>query len=499
MAEERYARSSRSRSGDEYDYDYEYEERPVRRKNTRAARIRAGRRRWRTFIAVYSVLVLVLGALGCYALYRYAHAYESSLPEHVMDELMASTSEDQWYAYTRQGAALTVSVLEDADSLFAAYYDAVFRGRDYSYRKAAGEYREDAPAYYIRCAGQNLCLVRLTPIGHNAAGFGRQLWRVGEISSCFAMEGLESVSVVIDAPAGDPVYLNGAALPESYRTGEQFPAPDMTALESRFAVQPMYDRWRVEPLYGDITVTDKNGVALSPVREEGSREIRYLARQDQFYSVTVRAPEGVTVTVGGAELYPEEAVKAEEGILAGLEAWTGGLGGRELTWSYDGLYTLPEVTARTADGKTLTPLMNEKGELLYFLPQDEALKEAAEPRVREFFNRYIDYSSSAYNEARYNALLNCILPGTELYAYVRDSVDAMIWASATQVHYDELTFADFRPVGDNCFTCTIRYKADFAATAWYESYTYDLQNAYELAFVRQGDVWYAAAMSVIAG
>ena len=42
-------------------------------------------------------------------------------------------------------------------------------------------------------------------------------------------------------------------------------------------------------------------------------------------------------------------------------------------------------------------------------------------------------------------------------------------------------------------------KADFTATAWYESYTYDLQNAYELAFVRQGDVWYAAAMSAIAG
>ena len=28
------------------------------------------------------------------------------------------------------------------------------------------------------------------------------------------------------------------------------------------------------------------------------------------------------------------------------------------------------------------------------------------------------------------------------------------------MHYDELTFADFFPVGDDCFTCTIRYKAD---------------------------------------
>ena len=107
-------------------------------------------------------------------------------------------------------------------------------------------------------------------------------------------------------------------------------------------------------------------------------------------------------------------------------------------------------------------------------------------------------TASALSNSNY-ALLGRILPGTELYSYVRDSRDAMIWASATEVHYDELTFADFSPVGDNCCTCTIRYKGDFAATAWHESYNYEMQNAYELSFVRVGDIWYAAAMSVVAG
>ena len=75
----------------------------------------------------------------------------------------------------------------------------------------------------------------------------------------------------------------------------------------------------------------------------------------------------------------------------------------------------------------------------------------------------------------------------------------MIWASATEVHYDELEFTNFCPVGDSCFTCTIRYKADFQATTWHERYSYDLQNAYELAFVLHNGVWYAAAMSAAAG
>ena len=45
----------------------------------------------------------------------------------------------------------------------------------------------------------------------------------------------------------------------------------------------------------------------------------------------------------------------------------------------------------------------------------------------------------------------------------------------------------------------IRYKADFQATTWHERYSYDLQNAYELAFVLHNGVWYAAAMSAAAG
>ncbi len=477
-----------------------YEERLVQRRRAaqKAAALRRTRRRWRGFLAVYAVLFLVLGAAGCYALYRYAAAYEASIPEHVMDKLMAETGEEQWYTYARQGAQLTVSEFENADELFSEYFNAVLRGKTFTYRKAAGAWSDDAPAYTVRAGGKDLCLVTLAPIGRNAAGFGRQLWQLGSIRPAFVMDELESVAVEIDAPVGDTVYINGLPVGEKYRIGEA-PCPDLTELESRFAVQPHFDRYRVDAMYGAITVTDKNGTALAPERDEANRTVRYTAPEDEFYSVTVRAPESVRVTVGGVELGAADAVKAEAGILAGLEAYTGGQAVRELTWHYEGLYTLPEITARSADGQSLTPLMNEKGELLYFLPQDEALKAAVEPRVREFFDKYINYSSKAYNDISYQALLGCILPGTELYSYVHDSVAAMIWASATQVHYDELTFADFRSAGENCFTCTIRYKADFAATAWYESYTYDLQNAYELAFVRVDDVWYAAAMSVIAG
>ncbi len=480
---------------EERDFEKTYQKNTSRR---RSSRLRRSRRRWRVFLAIYSVLFLALGAVGCYYLYQYADAYEKSRPELVMDELMANSLPEDWFRQARKDADAGVTEFEDGAALMDEYIRTTLQGKEITYRKAAGEYSDAAPVYQIRCGGKTLCTVTLAPVGHHAAGFGRELWTLGEIRSGFTMDGLESVAVEIDAPAGETVYLNGIAVGNTWLTGENVPCPNLTELESRFAVQPSFVRYRVEPLYGAITVTDSRGQVLTVAETGEQGVVRCTAAPDTLYSVTVLAPESVEITIGGAKLTAADARSADYGILTGLEAYTAGAAAPRLTYSFDGLYTLPEVTG-TFQGRELTPLMNEKGELLFFQPQDEALKAAREGVVQNFFDRYIRYSSQAYEAGRYNALLSLILPGTDLYTYVRDSVDAMIWASATQVHYDELTFTDFVPAGDNCFTCTIRYKADFAATAWYESYTYDLQNAYELAFVRVGEAWYAAAMSAIAG
>lgn len=463
----------------------------------REKKLRRGRRRWRTFLLIYTVLFLAAGAVGCVVLYRYAEAYEASLPEGVMDDFMASTTPEQWYEYVRRGANLTVSGFEDGEALFQSYYDAAVQGRTMTYWKDMERYSPNAPVYKVRCGGVDLCLVYLVPIGDNAAGFGRQLWQVGQVQSIFSLDELESVAVEIDAPQGMEVFLNGVALGSNYLVGD-VPAPDLTELESRFPQPPTYVRYRVDAMYGEITVTDAQNRVLSPSTEEDG-VVRYVLHQTGEYAVTVRAPATVTVSVNGVELTANDAAKVEDGILAGLETYTGGAAYKTLTYTFQGLHQLPEITARGPGGETLTPLVNEKGEFLFFAPQDDTLAEEAKKWAQEFFNRYINYSANAYDAGRHQSLLERILPNTELYSYVRDSRDAMIWASATKVSYDELTFADFSPVGEDCFTCTIRYKADFAAVSWYEQYTYDMQNAYELAFVRMGDVWYAAAMSAVSG
>ena len=92
-----------------------------------------------------------------------------------------------------------------------------------------------------------------------------------------------------------------------------------------------------------------------------------------------------------------------------------------------------------------------------------------------------------------------ILPGTDLYNYVGSSRAAMIWASATKTEYKNLTYGNFHSIGDKCFVCTVSYDADMTANSWYERYSYELKNSYELVFVKKNDVWYAAKMSVLSG
>ena len=90
----------------------------IRQRRAKERRIRRGQRRWRAFMAVYTILFLLAGAAGCFLLYRYAGAYEASIPEHVMDKLMDTVSQEEWHDYIRSGAELPESPYEDKDAIF---------------------------------------------------------------------------------------------------------------------------------------------------------------------------------------------------------------------------------------------------------------------------------------------------------------------------------------------------------------------------------------------
>ena len=478
------------------------------------------RRRWRRFLILYAVVWLLFASLGCAAFYKYLRVYEQALPEHVMDDLMETTAPETWLGYVKASIESESGVFDDTAALYDEYESVLLAGKSFSYRRAP-ESSAVSPRFIVRCGGVDVCTVSLTEKPGSDLGFGKHLWQVGEIAPCEALGNLRSTAVEVTALLGETVYINGIALTDAQIAERDIPLSDMPEIESRFTVVPRLTRYRVEKMYGAITVTNAAGDEIAPEPDTGDGVTRYALPLPR-YSVSITAPSDVTVTLCGAVLTPNDAQSSDRGILRGLEYYTGDAAYDTVRWSFDDLYSLPDVQATAADGTALSPLVGKNGQIMFFHPNNASLQSAVEGTVQYFFNRYIDYSSQSFrgdlsftredvedeekemdptvraSMKRYYKLLDCVMWTTDLYRYIQESTDAMIWASATSVSYDELTFTDFSFVGANCFVCTVRYKADFTANSWWEQKNYNMQNAYELAFVcPNGGAWYAAAMDAV--
>ena len=478
------------------------------------------KRRWRRGLCIYAALWLVFAFLGCTAFYKYLYVYEQALPEHVMDSLMEETSTETWLGYVKTSIENAVGAFDDAQALYDEYESTLLAGKSFSYRRSS-ESTAKAPLFIVRCGGVDVCTVSLTEKPDSDLGFGKHLWLVGEIEPCEALANLRSTAVEITALASDSIYLNGVLLTDENLSESGIELEDMTEIERRFDTVPTLVRYRVDKMYGKITVTSADGTELSPSEDAGDGVTRYASALPR-YSVTVSAPEDVTVTLCGTVLTADDAQSSDLGILSGLEEFTGESACNTVTWSFDDLYSVPDVRATDADGTELTPLAGKNGQILFFHANDASLQSAAESTVQSFFSRYIDYSSHMFlgnleisreqvedeeseitddaraSMKRYYRLLDSVYWTTDLYRYIQESTDAMMWASATSVDYDELTFTDFSFVGSKCFVCTIRYNADFTAYQWQEKLDYNMQNAYEVAFVcPNGGAWYAAAMDAV--
>ena len=45
------------------------------------------------------------------------------------------------------------------------------------------------------------------------------------------------------------------------------------------------------------------------------------------------------------------------------------------------------------------------------------------------------------------------------------------------------------------FSCRVSYKAHLTAESWYEVRESDMENVYDMVFIRQNNLWFAAVMN----
>ena len=451
--------------------------------------------RWGSFLLIWALVLLLLGAGCCFALYQYLSVYENTRPEPVVETWLNQHDTEQVLKTAQSNVRLDVSEFENASDLFAAYLSTVDTSRPLTYRLSSKDSSDEQLVYIIYCGNKEICSLILEP-EDNSPGFGRHYWTVSEVRSAPITEILPSLHVVVDALAGEELALNGRPLTEQYITNTEIDIPDLNKVEAALSVKPRLVRYEVGPLYGEIRVTDGKGNTLSPVGDAQDGTLTYLASAEK-QSVRIRAPEDMRVSVNGIELGPDDVVSSTLGVLEGLDVYTKGAACRTNTYELDGFYMLPSVTAVDAEGHNVSPVVGSNNSFTFYYPNDPTVEELLRPSAEIFFNGYMDYSAHAYDATRFYNLLSCILPGTALYEYVSTSEQAMVWASGTTTEYKDLRYDHFHKVSDYCCTCTVLYSADMTATSWYEQYSYSLENAYELAFVSESGRWYCAAMNVI--
>lgn len=446
---------------------------------------------WRIFVMVYSLIILLVGSVGLVVLYRYLDAYEQSRPAHVLDEYIALKSEDDWLALLLRDPGIEVTEFEDAEAIVTGYFDDACRGKAVTWREATGVSTAKEPVFTVKAGSADVARVTLEP--DRSLSFGLNTWKLGEETGYISASSLASVSVSIEAPSDEQLSLNGVPVSESYLTDHDIPVGELKAPENRYSDPPHRVCYTVPGLYGDLTVTRADGTELHPQTESTmGGNVLYSAEQSELYSFSVTAPAVVTVSVCGTELTEEEESGRDLGILKGLEKYFGSADPTTVTYSASGLYRKPEFTAEAPVGMEIEQYTAEDGSVSYVLKGDEGLKSTMQSTAEEFFELYLSYGLGG--DYAFLQLMNHILPGTELYTYVQQSTDAMYWASNTKLDYTDKTYGNFVSWGENCFTCRVSYQATANATAWHESYNYDLDECYDMAFVREGGVWLCAAM-----
>ena len=451
---------------------------------------------WGLFLLFWTMLLLMLGFLVCVVFYKYTAVYEETRPERTMDALMAEMSEEDWRE-TLAASAGGVSEYEDARELFDDYFDRTVKGKTISYRRDLSRSDETQAVFAIYAGPARIGEVRLLPHQSDERfSFGRSQWEVDSITSKTISDSLQALTVQIEAPDGVTPFLNGTAVGQEKIVDPAVALTQLSELEQRFdAPGPRMVRYEVGPLYGQIAVSDPDGNEIAPVGEPEDGVLRYVIMPTTTYSFRVEAPEGVTVSVCGAELGEEQVRSREQTMFRGLSDYLPEGGYDTLRYEADGLYIEPQIRA-SYNGVELSPVIGGDGRYIYFYPDDDDISIAMHQAVEGFFDAYMYYTSDKYNGVSLKDVTDRILPDTELYSYFSHSYDAMIWASATEMDQKELRFDNFHRVGDKCFTCTILYKADFTATQWYGKDSYAREDGYKMVFIRgEEGQWLAATMS----
>ena len=424
-------------------------------------------------------VALALISVGLVIFWHYIDAYEKSRPDNVMVALLESPDYTYWEAGIEAAAPGMVSYFEDADTVTQDVLFPALRAGTLSYHKRVGEHTDEAPVYTMRLGTAELSRVTLRAAG--TVGFGFARWEVAEFTleeSFFAA--LQS-SVRVTASRNAEVKINGLTVSADYITESELPHASTYQVDGLFAP-------------AEVLVYSAEGELLEPYHSENGQYYFPVAVPD-MYSFTITAPADATVYVAGAAL-DGSMRRAEDTTLRYFGDPVGLVLPELVTYDYEGSsFETPAISATNAAGQELSLRRMLDGELFFTGPYSDTLKEERTATVDAFIRAYVGFTSSSGGATSFSTLDALLLQSSDLRNRLAATREAMIWVSGATVTYNALDIDRFTAYGEDCFTCEVHL--DITNVTYYE--TRELEDSYELVFIRQGGRWLAAKMTEIQG
>ena len=367
--------------------------------------------------------------------------------------------------------APSVSEFEDAETVAGAMFDAAAPEGPLTFREVPGGGQARTQDYILSAGGTDVLLAR--------ASFADG-WTVAP-EALHSLRG-ETRTLTVTVPEGTSLTLNGKTVGPEYISDASLPYPDLSDLEQRFDAPPHRVRYSIPGICGDASLEAERPGGLLLLRSDGT-EWEYTVPDAAGYSFSVTAPSDAVVSVCGAVLEARDVtatlawptkldIPAElQGYLPDYAVYTAG-----------GLYSVPEISVKSADGAEL--LVSGTGTELVFSPAgSEALHEACHERVRGFLWALCDYGAG-HGDRGYPCVYT--VNPTPLSRYIWNAGDSLVWTVGVTLKFSDIQTSDYIPLGEDAFIC--RGHVDVTSVTRHE--TQDLSLDYEMLWVRKGSSWY---------
>ena len=426
----------------------------------------------RRFFPVFLSLLLILAlSLGGWWWLRLSPrgVWNPAGPEDAMERILEEHTTEDWRSLLAPLWEGEVSEFEDREQVFSALFEAAVAGEELRFYEL-GEYASAREAVYLLCASSHA-------LGAVTLRYEDGQWRWADTAAGDRLLG-ERYTLSLTVPEGCRPTVNGRSVGDEYLAEENIPYGDMTPLESRFAHVPTQRRYEIPGLYFDADVAAEDQTLLYADGES----FRYAPPDAHSYAFRILAPQDAAVTVNGALLTTADSsggedlyvpVDVPEELRGYLPAY--------LLYEFSGLYSVPEITVTSHDGRLLEGTERGDGTVCYTdaageVPEDLASMAGKYMRTACLFG---------VSRATYEAFFPYLTGSSDLRSYYLMAQSSLSWIRGAGLDIRNVWCDSYLPLGEEACLLTVHCQC---ATSNYFT-RYDLDLAYRLLCVRTAEGW----------